>query len=138
MYLSAMSKVLLALFKSYHSQLGKITLRRDDKRSLLAILPYAGRPNKAFGVRISGAGGSSKAQGRRGSSSRNEKRPDGSGTAGALDEDVVADPVLGVFALNHRDEILDDLTRRQSSCTLPRRKGKNSRDTFSFGAETPD
>ena len=75
----------------------------------MAILPYAGRPNKAFGVRISGAGGSSKAQGRRGSSSRNEKRPDGSGTAGALDEDVVADPVLGVFALNHRDEILDDL-----------------------------
>ena len=27
-YLSAMSKVLLALFKSYHSQLGKITLRQ--------------------------------------------------------------------------------------------------------------
>eukprot|EP00946_MAST-07B_sp_MAST-7B-sp1_P002529 g2529.t1 len=108
-YLSAMSKVLLALFKSYHSQLGKITLRRDDKRSLLAVLPYTGRSNKAFGVRMAVAGGSSKAQGRRGSSSKNDNGPDGSGTAGALNEDVVADPVLGVFALNRRDEILDDL-----------------------------
>jgi hypothetical protein len=104
-YLSAMSKVLLALFKSYHSQLGKLTLRRDDKRSLLAVLPYAGRTNKGFGARVAGsAGGMGEAGAGGGGGSKNQRSGGGSGNGGA-----VPDSVLGVFALNRRDDILDEL-----------------------------
>lgn len=129
LYISAMSKVLLALFKSYHSQLGRLTLRLDDKKSLMAVVPSAGKVGKAFGTRaISSsrvAGSTTGAQGeRKTNSSGGSEMSAGGGKQRSENKFAVLDPVLGVFALNKREEILEDLDAQPIVMHIAQKEGR--------------
>jgi vacuolar protein sorting-associated protein 52 len=89
MYISAMSKVLLALFKAYHQQLNKLTVKLDDKKSVFATVPPRSANNNNDNIQSSS--GETKI------GSMKKKKP------------TVSNRILGVFEIATRHEILDEL-----------------------------
>ena len=96
MYVSAMSKVLLALFKAYHQQLGKLTVRLDDKKSVFATVPPRSATNN----------NESKA------SNTKKNKP------------TVGNPILGVFEIGTRHEILDELENPPIVMHIAQKEGR--------------
>ena len=88
MYVSAMSKVLLALFKQYHQQLNKLTVKLDDKKSVFATVP----PRSTTG---GGNGSSSGSSSRSSSSSSSSSETKKGSTSGGHNKPTVSNPILG-------------------------------------------
>ena len=98
MYESAMSKVLLALFKAYHQQLSKLMAKLDDKKSVFATVPPRSSGGSSGGSSSSSSSSSSGGESKKSSkSSKSNQQP------------KLSNPVLGVFEIGTRHEILEEL-----------------------------